>query len=90
MQEAETRKLELKRITAALRQLTPDQRKRVAVELAALDAQSASTVIVDGRFAWGATCPHCKTARRCERLPVPCKFTSAPHTAGGILICHHR
>lgn len=55
------RKLELKRITAALRQLTPDQRKRVAVELAALDAQSASTVIVEGRFACGATCPHCKS-----------------------------
>ena len=33
------RKPELKRITAALRQLTPDQYKSVAVELAALDAQ---------------------------------------------------
>ena len=55
------RKLELKRITAALRQLTPDQRKSVAVELAALDAQPASTVIVEGRFACGATCPHCKS-----------------------------
>jgi len=55
------RKLELKRITAALRQLTPDQRKSVAVELAALDAQLASTVIVEGRFACGATCPHCET-----------------------------
>ncbi|MEO6421175.1 MAG: IS1595 family transposase, partial [Candidatus Nitrotoga sp.] len=31
------RRLELKRITAALRQLTPNQRKSVAVELAALD-----------------------------------------------------
>ena len=38
MQEAEKRKLELKRITAALKHLTPDQRKNVAVELAALDA----------------------------------------------------
>lgn len=55
------RKLELKRITAALRQLTADQRKSVAVELAALDAQPASTVIVEGRFACGATCPHCKS-----------------------------
>ena len=33
------RRPELKRITVALRQLTPDQRKSVAVELAALDAQ---------------------------------------------------
>ena len=55
------RKLELKRITAALRQLTPDQRKSVVVELAALDAQPASTVIVEGRFAGGAMCPHCKS-----------------------------
>ena len=44
------RKPELKRITAALRQLAPDQRKSVAAELAALDAQPAST----GRFAYGA------------------------------------
>ena len=42
MRKAEMRKPELKRITTALRQLTPDQRKRVAVELAALDAQPAS------------------------------------------------
>ena len=55
------RKPELKRITAALRDLTPEQRKIVAVELAALDAQPASTVIIEGRFANGATCPHCKS-----------------------------
>lgn len=55
------RKPELKRITAALRELTPVQRKIVAVELAALDAQPASTVIIEGRFASGATCPHCKS-----------------------------
>ena len=55
------RKLELKRITAALRHLTPDQRKNVAVELAALDAQPASTVFIERRFACGATCPHCKS-----------------------------
>ena len=55
------RKPELKRITAALRQLTPDQRKSVAAELAALDAQPASTVLIEGRFACGATCPHCKS-----------------------------
>jgi len=61
MQEAEMRRLELKRITAALRQLTPGQRKRVAIELAELDAQLASTVLIERRFACGATCPHCKS-----------------------------
>ena len=55
------RKPELKQITAALRQLTPDQRKTVAVELAALDAQPASTVLIEGRFACGVTCPYCKS-----------------------------
>jgi transposase-like protein len=55
------RKPELKRITAALRDLTPVQRKIVAIELAALDAQPASTVIIEERFANGATCPHCKS-----------------------------
>lgn len=44
------RRPELKRITAALRQLTPDQRKSIAVELAALDAQPASTVLIEGRY----------------------------------------
>jgi transposase-like protein len=63
MQEPVMRKPELKRITAALRELTPEQRKMVAVELAALDVQSASTVIVEGRFACGATCPHCESKR---------------------------
>lgn len=57
------RKPELKRITAALRELTLEQRKMVAVELAALDAQPASTVIIEGRFAGGATCPHCESKR---------------------------
>lgn len=37
---------DLKRITAALRQLTPDQRKHVAVELTAPDAQPALTVLM--------------------------------------------
>ncbi|MFZ1548440.1 MAG: IS1595 family transposase, partial [Candidatus Nitrotoga sp.] len=36
------RKPELKRMTAALRQLSPVQRKIVASELAALDAQPAT------------------------------------------------
>ena len=53
------RKPELNRITAALRQLTPVQRKVVAAELAALDAQPVSTVVVESRFACGAACPHC-------------------------------
>ena len=48
MREAEMRRPELKRITAALRQLTPDQRKRVAVELAVLDAQPASMCLSRG------------------------------------------
>lgn len=55
------RRPELKRITVALRHLTPDQRKRIAVELAALDAQPVSTVLIEGRFASGATCPHCQS-----------------------------
>ena len=38
---------DLKRITAALRQLTPDQRKHVAVELAASDAQPPLTVLIE-------------------------------------------
>ncbi len=46
------RRPELKRITAALRQLTPDQCKSVAVELVVLDAQLASTVLTEGRFAF--------------------------------------
>ena len=57
------RKLELNRITASLRNLTPMQRKVVAAELAALDAQPVSTMIVEGRFANGAACPHCKGKR---------------------------
>jgi transposase-like protein len=62
MQEFIMRKAELNRITAALRKLTPEQRKRVAAELASLDAQPVSTVIIEGRFASGATCPHCESA----------------------------
>lgn len=57
------RKPELNLITAALRNMTPVQRKVVAAELAALDAQPVTTVIVEGRFAVAATCPHCKGER---------------------------
>ena len=39
------RKFELKRITAALRQMSPMQRKIVATELAALDAQPVAAGI---------------------------------------------
>ena len=59
IQELDMRKPELNRITAALRQMTPIQRKIVAVELAALDAKPATTMIIEGRFAVTATCPHC-------------------------------
>ena len=55
------RRLELKRTAAALRQLTPGQRKRVAIELAELDAQPTFTVLIEDRFACGATSPHCKS-----------------------------
>ncbi|MFZ1547050.1 MAG: hypothetical protein WAT12_08100, partial [Candidatus Nitrotoga sp.] len=55
-QEPKTRTPELKRMAAALRQLSPVQRKIVASELAALDAQPATTVIIEGRFACGAMC----------------------------------
>ena len=50
-------------MTAALRKLTPLQRRIVAAELASLDAQPASTVIVEGRFAAKVVCPHCKAER---------------------------
>ena len=57
------RKPELNRITAALRNMTPMQRRVVATELASLDAQPVSTAIIEGRFAAAATCPHCKAER---------------------------
>lgn len=57
------RKFELKRITIALRQMSSAQRKVVATELAALDTQPASAVLVESRFAAAATCPHCKAYR---------------------------
>ena len=46
-----------------LRQLSPVQRKMVANELSALDAQPAVTVIVEGRFACRAMCQHCESKR---------------------------
>lgn len=57
------RKFELKRITIALRQMSPAQRKVVTAELAALDTQPASTALIESRFTAAATCPHCKVRR---------------------------
>lgn len=57
------RKTELNWVTAALRNMTPVQRKLVAAELASLDRQPAATVVVEGRFAAMARCPHCKAER---------------------------
>ncbi len=57
------RTFELKKITAALRRLTPPQRKLVAMELSSLDAQPVSVTLVEGRFAAGAACLHCKSER---------------------------
>ena len=57
------RKFELKRITIALRQMSPGQGKVVAAELAALDTQPASTALIESRFTAAATCPHCKARR---------------------------
>jgi transposase-like protein len=63
IQELEMGETELNRITAALRNLTPMQRKVVAAELASLGREPASTVIVEGRFAATAPCPHCNAKR---------------------------
>ncbi len=45
MKELIIKKSALNRITAALRKLSPDERKRVAAELASLDARPESTTI---------------------------------------------
>ena len=44
-------KTELNWVSAALRNMTPVQRKLVAAELASFDRQPAATVVVEGRFA---------------------------------------
>jgi len=62
-QEPKMRTFELKKITAALRRLTPPQRQLVSIELASLDARPASTAIIEGRFAAGGSCPHCQSGR---------------------------
>ena len=58
------RKPNLNRIVAALRELTPSRLKAVSTEVAALEARSGATAVVEGRFAAGASCPHC----RCQRV----------------------
>lgn len=57
------RNRELKRLTAALRRLTPRQRAAISAELAALSTQSASTAVIEGRFAGAPACPHCEAER---------------------------
>lgn len=52
-------KLEFKRITLALRDLSAVQRKIVVTELAALDAQPEAILVIEGRFAAAAQCPRC-------------------------------
>jgi transposase-like protein len=61
------RKPKLKQITAALRQLTPVERKAVVAELAALDAGTAAVTVIEGRFAAGTVCPHCKAEAQVAR-----------------------
>ena len=67
IQEAEMRKTNMKRIVALLGQLSPSQLKAVAVEMAALEARSGATAVLEGRGAAGTPCPHCQS----ERLRLP-------------------
>ena len=53
----------LNRIVAALRTLTPSQLKAVSTEVAALEAQSGATAVIEGRFAVLAACPNCCSKR---------------------------
>jgi transposase-like protein len=63
IQESNMRTPNLKLIVAALRQMTPSQLKAVATEVAALDTRSGATAVIEGRFAAGASCPHCRSER---------------------------
>ena len=49
----------LKRIVAMLRILTSSQLAAVSAEVAALEARSGATAVVEGRFAAEVSCPHC-------------------------------
>ena len=53
------RKPNMKRIVTLLRQLSPSQLKAVAVEMAALEARSGATALIEGRGTAGRSCPHC-------------------------------
>lgn len=57
------RKPTMKQIAAVLRQLTPSQLKVVAAEVAALETRSGAMAVIEGRFAAGAPCPHCRSER---------------------------
>ncbi len=57
------RKPNVSRIVAVLRKLTPSQLKAVSAEVAAMEARSGATAVVEGRFAAGASCPHCCSQR---------------------------
>ncbi len=63
IEEPKMRKPNLKRIVAVLRKLTPNQLKAVSAEVAALEARSGATAVVEGRFAAGVSCPDCRCPR---------------------------
>ncbi len=55
------RKSQLNRFTAALRQMSANERKLIATELASLDPEPVSTTLIESRFAAGSCCPHCRS-----------------------------
>ena len=55
------RKLNLNRIVGAQRTLTASQLTAVSAEVAALEARPGATTVIEGRFAAGASCPHCRS-----------------------------
>ena len=59
LQEPRMRKPNLNRIVALLRILTTSQLKAISAEVAALEARSGATAVVEDRFATGASCPNC-------------------------------
>ena len=63
IEDRRMRKHNLKRILAVLRTLTSSQLMTVSAEVAALEMPSGATAVVEGRFAAGASCPHCHSQR---------------------------
>jgi transposase-like protein len=55
------RKPTMKQIATILRQLTPSQLKAVATEVAALETRLGASAVIEGRFAAGVSCPHCRS-----------------------------